>query len=278
MLPLVNLTLNTGALGTALVAKFRSVRRSTGGYNDYIANKACGMIALRVSGKPGEPGLMPRVGLWAIDQELEVSAHGITNTGRLSKAKRPRRVSIGSHPSSLASRIVLASFYKDSPYNIRTGQVYFRNKPATKGSDAFWEWISATAARMVKTRHSAAGFFASVAKAVNVGFGFALGKIGGNSGGPLGPSLGGVPIDINTTSKMLSRGLARVTPASGGNGRARFSVATTEPDTKGRGGEALKTIAQPVWQRAVDAETASILAEIRTRYGAAFAEAGIKVS
>lgn len=271
----ITLTLNGAALGKALTAKFNSVKRTTDRYHDYIANKACGYIALRAAQN------MPRVKPWAIDQELEVSAHGITATGNLSRAKKPRRVSIGSHPSSLASRIILASFYSTSKYNLRTGRVYARAKPDTTGAPAFWQWISDTAARMVKTRHSAAGFFASVAKAVNVGFGAALGKIPGitgNSGTPLGPSLGGIPLDANTTSKMLARGLARVTPATTGSGIARFSVATTEPDTKGRQAEALKTIAQPVWQGAVDAETSSIMAEIQRRYAGAFETAGLKVS
>lgn len=238
---------------------------------DYLANKACNSISYKAWQN------MPKVTPWEIDQELEVSSHGITKKGRLSKAKKPRNVSVASHSSSLAQRIVLASFYPKSPFNVRTGGVFRRSKPGTHGKDEFWAWVEAKAAQMTKARHSAAGFFANCANAVNKGFGIVLGKVSSAKWMP-DPTTGQISsnVDVNKVTKLLNKGLAQVTPAQNGSGRAAFSVAATEPDTKGKQ-EALYKIAQPVWQAAVDEEAKETFAYAQRLYKAAAEDAGIPV-
>lgn len=268
--PPITLRLKGQDLGRVMAAKLSMAKRQTGELQDYLANKACNYISLRAW------QTMPKVSPYAIDQELEVSSHGITAKGKLSKAKKPRKISIGSHPSSLASRIVLASFYGDSKFNITTGQVFKRDKPNTHGQDEFWQWIAATVARMTKARHSSAGFFAVVARAVNVGFGIALGRF--RPAGPGDPRISAGGQNVNQVSTLLARGLAQVYPATGGTGVARFTVATTEPDTKGRKGAALEKIVRPVWQKAIDDEVESIRKEIKLRYRAAMEASGFKMN
>jgi len=264
----VSLKLRSGQLALALRATAANSRRLP----SYLANRACNAISYRAWQK------MPKVDPASIIQELEVSRQGVTATGRLSRAKRPRRVAIGSHPSSLASRIVLASFYGHSPFNIKTGQVFARMKPDTHGSAEFWGWIAGVAARMTKARLSSAGFFAACARAVNVGFGMALGRFSPRYA-PRSGALAAVQqpgTDVNKASKLLAKGLAQVYPADGESGLARFSIAGTEPDTKGNQG-ALERVAGVVWQEAVDAEAQAIREHIAETYKGALRETGFKV-
>ena len=79
-------------------------------------------------------------------------------------------------------------------------------------------------------------------------------------------------------SKNIGR-LAGGTVATGTGeyARASFWVTATEPDTKGSPGGAIYRIAQPVWQRAVDDEAASIHAYAQSLYEQAARESGIAV-
>ena len=159
----------------------------------------------------------------------------------------------------------MASLYPEKEYNKLTGFVFQRNKPDTHGSVEFMDWVQSSVGRMVSARHSATGFYKSCARAVNVGFGFALGKVQGGMSG-----------DVNKSSKLLEKGLAEVFPARPGSGLARFTVAATEPDTKGRQG-ALERVAGPVWQRAVDSEAEHIRLQIIEDYTREIRGAGFTV-
>jgi len=256
--------------GNELVMALRAGMTSTRRLPSYCANKACNAISYRAW------KAMPKVDAMSINQELEVSTHGVTATGRLSKAKKPRRVEVGSHSSSLASRIVLARFYKDSPYNARTAQIYALQKPDTHGTADFWAWVANVASRMVKARRSSTGFYAACARAVNVGFGMAVGRFKPKSAPTDFNTAGQGGQDVNKVSTLLSRGLAQVYPAEGDSGLARFTVASTEPDAKA-GRHDLERVAGRVWQEAVDAETVAIYEHIAKTYAGAMREAGFVV-
>ncbi len=193
-------------------------------------------------------------------------------------AKKPRNKRVFEHPESMASKIILASFYKNSPFNIRTGNVFQRMKPGTHGQAEFWAWVEAAMSRMVLARHSSSGFFAACAKAVNIGFYMISSKFGGLKlpGDEGAQEPGGR--DINKISKLLNKGLAQITPAANGSGRAGFSVATTEPDTKGKPGNAIYRVAQPVWQAAVDEEAKFQYSKVSAAYKKALEEAGLVVT
>ena len=241
---------------------------------DRLANAACGGISFKAWQN------MPVVSPGRMDSEVGVSTYGITKTGKLSMAKKPRIKVVYEHPVSFASKIILASFYPNSDFNRRTGNVFQRSKPATHGAAEFWNWIDAAQQRMMLARHSSSGFFAACARAVNVGFGIFRGKFG-NIQDKTGEDdlihVGGGS-DINQVAKLLQKGLAQITPAQNGSGRAGFSVATTEPDTKGKPGGAIYRIAQPVWQAAVDEEARFQYSKAQAAYTEAIEAAGIHVS
>ena len=262
----VNMRLKGEGLGVSL----KALQAKTGRLPSYLANKACYNIGRKAA------RAMKRVEPSVMDSELEVSAHGITKLGRLSKAKKPRKVSIGSGQNSFASWIVLASFYKDSKFNITTGQIFARGKPDTHGSAAFWAWMSETVARMVKARHSSAGFYRLCAQAIELVF---LGVTKNppvnvprwlDQGDPFEPGGG------NVTSKIGK--VAGGAPATGvrDTARATFWVAATESDTKG-GRMGLEKVAQPVWQKAVDETAAENIAFAGEVYRVAIRETGIPV-
>ena len=250
--------------GDGLALALRKAMATTSKTPDFCANRACNAISYRAWIN------MPSVNPSSIAQELEVSSHGVTKKGRLSKAKKPPRRHIGSSPNSFASWIVLASFYPGSRFNELTGNVFKREKPDTHGSAEFWQWMSGSVSRMVNARRSSAGFYAACARAVNVGFGMVLGRFKGGKS-PVIPSSG---MDVNKASTLLSRGSAKVTPATGGSGLAKFSVASTESDAKG-GRKDLERVAGQVWQKAVDNEALSIMQHIADDYKEALREAGI---
>jgi hypothetical protein len=265
----ISMVLKGDALGLQLQRKFRSVARQTPAYADRIVNKACNSISFKAANN------MPVATMANIDRELEVASSGVTKTGNLSRAKNPRwrKVSFvppsvagyfvnsedklwsGFYQASLAIRITLSRFYSRSRYNVTTGQVYALQKPGTHGQGQFWQWVYNTTERMVKARHSAIAFYKACAVAVNKGFGVALGKV----------SVFGSNVDVNQAVRLLARGLAKIEPSKNGAGRAKFSVSDTEPDTKGRAGADFAKKALPVWQRAVDEETASIKQEVHRR-------------
>jgi len=217
---------------------------------------------------------MPKVSPASVAQELEVSVHGITPKGRLSKAKKPKKIQVGSHPNSFASWIVLASFYPGSKFNQRTGGIFAREKPGTHGTAAFWEWMAGAVHRMVAARRSSTGFYKACARAVNIGFGMAIGRFKPRNM-PNGRAISG-GTDVNKASTMLSKGLAQVYPATNGSGLARFTVAGTESDTKGKRSD-LERVAGKVWQQAVDDEAQAIMDHIAMTHREALREVGFVV-
>lgn len=265
----ISLRLKSNELRLAIEA----LRVRTGKMPDKMANQACGAIAYKAWQN------MPKVEIQTIDKQLGVERIGVTAKGNLSKAKKPRYFKSRWNPDPMASGklqlrqglapaallIILASFYPDSEFNRRTGQVWKRDKPNTKGMAEFYEWLQNTANRMVSARHSSTGFFKACARAINIGFGMALGKVRRVPGD-----------DVNKTSKLLAKGLAEVYPAKNNSGRARFTVAATEPDTKGNQG-ALERVAGRVWQRAVDSEAEFIRLQVIEEYKKEIRQAGFVV-
>jgi hypothetical protein len=160
--------------------------------------------------------------------------------------------------NSLASRIVLASFYPDSRYNVLTGQVFRRFKPNTHGQAAFWQWIADTASRMVKARHSSTGFFKTCAGVVKQIFRGAVYKSSDARFADFGDGLQALPGGGNVTKSIGRLAGGMVARETDLDARATFWVTATEPDTKGRQGAGLFGVAQPVWQRALDDEAAAL--------------------
>ena len=253
--------------GDGLALALRKDSATTRKTPDFCANRACNAISYRAF------LTMPQVSPSTIPKELEVSTHGVTKSGRLSTAKKPRYRHVGSNPNSFASWIVLASFYPGSKFNDWTGNVFKRDKPDTHGTEEFWTWMAGTVARMVNARRSSTGFYAACARAVNVGFGMATGRF--KASFPLKSVPASGVGDVNKASTLLSRGLAKVTPAANGNGLAKFSVAGTESDSRGDRGD-LERIAGRVWQKSVDDEAESIMKHIADSYKESLGEAGIK--
>lgn len=266
----ISLRLKSNELRLAIEA----LRVRTGKMPDKMANQACGAIAYKAWMN------MPKVDPDNIVKELEVQRVGVTAKGNLSKAKKPRKFNIIGNPSpfaetgkipwrwgfsSLAQLVVLSSFYPNSNFNRKTGGVWQREKPNTKGSAEFFAWMQSTVGRMVSSRRSSTGFFKACARAINIGFGMALGKVRRVPGD-----------DVNKTSKLLAKGLAEVYPAKNNSGRARFTVAATEPDTKGNQG-ALERVAGRVWQRAVDSEAEFIRLQVIEEYKKEIRQAGFVV-
>lgn len=231
----------------------------------YLVNKACYSIALKA--EKAMPVVLPA----KMDTELNVTMAPSAK----SKAKNPKKV-VHLAPRSRAALIVVASMHPGSKYNIRTGHVFARqmiSPEKTKGSvERFWRQIDVIAKRMVRARHSSSGFFRLGASVVKFIFKGALRNV------PLQLSeeSGEVQAGGGNVSKRIGK-VAGGLPASGDQTKAtaRFWVATTEPDTKGLPGRALYTIIQPVWERAVDAEAASIRAYAETLYAQTARDSGL---
>jgi hypothetical protein len=101
--------------------------------------------------------LTPFVATIRMDAELEVEAFGVTKTGRLSKAKKPRRKDYRVQGQE-GLMIVIARMHPNSNYNRITGGRWALQKPPTKGEQEFWEWVADALSRMTRARHSSGHF------------------------------------------------------------------------------------------------------------------------
>ena len=242
-------------------ASLRRLAQNSAHIPAYLVNSTM----LRAAEKASK--MMPAVTAAEITSELEVASYGVTPKRKLSKAKKPRNTAIESDITSLASRIVLASFYKPNiysgfgpgksqgagtlpGYNVFTGGVFKRPKPATSGTAAFMQWLAESVERMVKARRKSGGFYRLGADVVWAIFRPGVSRIPGIAesaqtgveavagGGNVSKSIGRV------AGGVLATGSGPVASAS-------FWVSGTEAGAKGTRGDALFRVAQPVWERAL---------------------------
>lgn len=279
----VNLKLRTGDLRAAN----SRVANLTGRCAAYLANKTCFFVARNAH------KAMPVV--TAAEIEAEMNSTGFA---RNPKDKDWRKTNQEQRHLTTAERIVLASIHPNSKFNQRTGGVFARIAPifsspspggggrltARRGYKLgaqnrlrFWDWIEQRAIHMTKARKSSGGFYklgAAVVKLIFDKFNPPIARPpsegGGVTSGEAQPSGGNVGKAIGRVA-----GGTRATTTSGA-ARATFWVSTTEPDSKGsqRG---ITRVLEPVWQRAVDQETAATVAYAEKLYAQALREAGFTV-
>ena len=250
----------------------------------YVVNKFCRESARRAY------DTMPAVSASRIQSELEVSRYGVTKGGKLSKAKKPRNVAIGSHESTLASRIVLARLWMPNiytgfgpegsgglgrlpGYNVFTGGVFRLEKPATKGKAEFLQWLETRSAMMVKARSQATGFYRLCADVIWHAFNAAVSK------SPVARTQTGGGAALSGGGKVSKRiGIiagAELAASDATTARASFWVGGTTPQEHKGQDDALFRIALPVWQRAIDAEAAGTIVYAEKLYAEAARESGL---
>ena len=232
---------------------------------------------------------MPITELSRIDRDMGVqSSPALLKSGKPSSDKRKQfsEINFPDGAPTVADMIVVASLHPGSNFNNRTGGVFARQMPVgfsraygkENGKAMFWAWIREHAEVMIKARHSSSGFYAAIARAVNIGFGISLGRVNGiklpNADGNQNSGA-----DVNKASTLLSKGLAKVYPARGTGpiANASFSVSTTEPDTKGIPANVGLDRMSVVWQAAVDSEAKDIEAYAASLYVQMARQAGILV-
>jgi len=277
----VNLKLRTSDLRPAM-ARLAAVSPRCA---RHIADKACFSIANRVH------QTIRVVPAAQIQAELNQ-----TGFARNPDDKNWRKTNQEQRHLTAAERIVLASIHPNSAFNQRTGGVFFREKPVFSSPSPggggrltsrsgyklgaqnrlrFWDWIEQHALRMIAARKSSGGFYRLGAAVVRLIF--------ANSPAPVAnpPQLIGANAgETQTSGGKVSRANGRVAggtrASSGPVARATFWVSTTEPDSKGSQ-QGITRVLEPTWQRAVDAETASIAKYAEDLYAQALRDAGLTV-
>ena len=258
----------------------------------YIVNKAVTRVARAAADN------MPVVTTGQMDSELNalvtprLSSRGPRRGMSLKSGKKDIQsfgpVGAGAHPDvPLAALIIQARVIRPDVgptpgvkgYNIRTGFVFARTASPFRGvSRAAGAALMLDAMkRMLSARHKSGGFFRTCALVVWQIFRPAASKNPIVSAAAM-TGFDAVPSGGGSLSKAIGR-LAGGTVATdvGYQAHASFWVAATEPDTKGVPGGAIYRIAQPVWQRAVDDEAASIRQYAESLYAGAARESGFTV-
>jgi hypothetical protein len=276
--------LNTGELNKSLnLLSAHSTRLPA-----YLANKAARFIALEATRN------MPVVDPGTIETELNAAVelvkarrggryrHGMKfiRSHRLFGNLGPERAYKPEYADiPLLTLIIQARANPNSRYNALTGHVFAGPSPFKGVSrEAGAAAMLATMRRVFSARKSSTGFFKAAAQLVAIAFNYAI------QGSSVPPAIesgasGVDPRKAGNLTRSLGR-LADVSPATGTNAAfasASFWVTTTEPDSKGQGGRALRTVAEPVWQAAVFTEAASIQAEAERRYTEIIRRTGVKV-
>lgn len=273
MPPLVQIRMKFNNAGMA--ASLRALRDKSRKVPSFLVNRSCRKIARLTM------ATMPVVLPSRMDAELQATmSPAILESGKRSTAKSRQREVVNLPQRSAAAMIVIASMHPGSKYNIRTGNVFERKmlppSGAMQGAWRFWQEIDVIAERMVKARHSSSGFFRLCAEVVFWMFSAATDK------NPVISSAALTGFDALPGTGNVSKNIGKLaggTVATGdrNNARATFWVTATEPDTKGKPGGAIYRVAQPVWQRAVDAIAAENYAEASTAYSEVSRDSGIKV-
>lgn len=235
----------------------------------YLANKACHWIAKRAEAN------MPVVPVARITAEM---------TAVTPRSSRHHRA------LTTAERIVIARMHPNSAFNIRTGHVFqLQPPPGVGGSPTrnrryklggqsqskFFDWVEAHATRMIGARRSSSGFFKVCASVVK--WMFHPRQTPNRPPSDLPESLDAQPGSGNVSKNIGRLAGGRLARGSDLSAEASFWVTATEPDTKGVPGNAIFRVAQPIWQRAVDTEAASIRGHAEKLYGAAIKSSGLVV-
>jgi hypothetical protein len=204
---------------------------------------------------------MPVVTPERMDQELGATSWpGLLKSGKPSKNKKRQMENVTLEDRSYAAMIVIASMHPGSRFNQLTGNVWQRSMLAPGGSRGtsfsntvnFWEKINEIATRMVKARHKSSAFFKACAGTVVSMFKPSISRDSTTR------ALAMTGMDALPYGKGSAKDIGRlaggtVAVDTGGGARAQFWVSATEPETKGTVlPEAIFSIAQPVWQRAID--------------------------
>ena len=265
----INLKLNNFALNEAI----RKASNVSKHLPSYLVNKACNQIANRAHNS------MPVVPVAKITAEMSAKKSASEINALFKAGNEDKNGTL-----TMAQRIVLARMQPNSEFNRRTGgvwrlqkPVFSTNNPLGRGGNKlyslgknsatqFWDWVDEKAKIMVAARRKSSGFYKLGAAVVRLIFSRSrLGKVGET--GQAMPGGGNV-------GKAIGR-VAGGSPAQGSSNyaRASFWVSTTEPDTKGNGG-GIERVLEPVWQKATDAEAASIHAYAEAQYAKVLQEAG----
>ena len=273
--------------------QLRLLRDKTRPLPAYLVNKAIWNIAMKAE------KMMPVVLPAQMDAELNVSFSAPLVRGGKPSTDKKRQMEIiqfGNRSATVkdasamntAFRIVLARMNPKSHYNEITGHVWQLDRPdfgrgvgrgggfPYRSSVAlFWAWVATTAERMVRARHSSSGFYRLCATVIRIIFREAAGK------SPV-KDLSFIEGVAQAGSGDVSKSINRVAGATVATGEAEmasasFWVTATEPDTKGNRGDLFR-VAQPVWQRGIDEESASIRTYAESLYTKAAQDSGIKVT
>ena len=269
MQPKITIKLDTRGLNASLTALAEKSRRLP----SFLVNSSCKRIAWDAS------QMMPVVPVSQIESEMEATVTpGILKSGARSTAKKRAReeVSLPTGGRGVAAMIVVASMHPGSKYNLWTGNVFQRAMIKTQGRAAFWTAIDLIAQRMVKARFSSSGFFKTAAMAVWTIFQPATSR---NPAVSLAAQTGfdALPGAGNVSKRIGKIAGGVVATGTGPVARASFWVAATEPESKGSKPKALYTIAQPVWERAIAAESARVMGLAEQNFAAAARESGFPV-
>jgi len=158
--------------------------------------------------------------------------------------------------------IVIASMWPNSKFNRLTGHVWQRQMLAPRAAGAkgmygtatidFWTRIEQIAVRMVKARHSSSGFFKACAATVVSMFKPAISTDAAVRAMAM-TGMNALPGGTGTEKDIGRLAGGSVAVDVGNQARASFWVSATEPETKGEvSPKAIFSVAQPVWQKAVD--------------------------
>lgn len=279
----VNLRLRTTDLRAGL-QKLASVSPRCAAY---LADKACFSIANRAH------KAMPKVEAAQIQAEMDA-----TGFARNPDDKDWRATNNEQRHLTTAERIVIASIHPNSAFNRRTGGVFFRQKPVfsapapggggrltsrrgyklgAQNRLRFFAWVEERARIMIAARKKSGGFYRLGAAVVRMIFSKNYAPVAR----PPSDAGGNVSNEVAAGSGSVSKAIGRVAGGTranraGGVAKASFWVSTPEPDSKGTQ-QGITRVLEPVWQRAVDAEAASINAYAEELYTQAIREAGFTV-
>lgn len=269
-----------------LSAALQQLGRVSDRLPSYLVNKSCNWIAIHA--KEAMPVASPA----RIASEMAMTTAATEmKTGILAAARFRRTRSL-----TMAQKIVLARMHPNSKFNRDTGGVFALKPPPGSGGGPtpsrgryklggqaktrFWEWVDEHATRMVAARRKSSGFFKFGAEVIQFIF---YGVVSGKA--PVRPpsEFAGTTAEVQPYGGKVGQAIGRVAggiPATDGQAvaRARFWVSSTEPDTKGKGGLGFKSVAEPVWQRAVDKESALTRERAEQLYAQAARECGFKVT
>jgi len=220
-----------------LHAALRRLSIATGKLPAQVINRAVMSIAIRAQSR------MPVTGPETIRGSLEaIKTPIVLKSGKVSKSKKTTSFSASGKATGKNAGVPLLALIIQARSNPGYTGFWKRAESPWKGKDraAGAAAMLATMRRHLSVRLSSRGFFKACAGTVKALYGRATGKATGRLAARIGKLAGGTIATGNT------------------NAKATFWVTATRPDTKSNR-DALRKIAQPVWQEALDHEAAFVL-------------------